>query len=137
MTNNKVLTEKDFEWNNLKTYSKSTTVSAEKLKEDLDWITSNGTVVTGVAGDFLVSDGNTSWTVDGEFFTETHIQLDDGSWQKVLPVQAIPLLFNCIIETNEGPAAGVIGDYVVRGSTGEIWPMAKDVFESSYSLVVD
>lgn len=134
---NKVLTEKDFEWSSSRTYKKSATVSAEKLIQNASWVTENGSTMIGLSGDYLVSDRNSQWTVKEDIFEKTYQQLEDGSWQKTASIEAIPLLVNCNIETLEGIAVGFAGDYLARGANDEIWPIPKDVFESSYSLVVD
>ena len=40
------------------------------------------------------------------------------------------------VETLEGTMRGKSGDYLCRGIHGELWPVAKDIFELTY-LEVD
>ncbi|QIL50088.1 hypothetical protein G7084_01375 [Weissella coleopterorum] len=40
-----------------------------------------------------------------------------------------------LILTLEGSMTAKIGDYIVKGTKGEIWPVRKDIFEETYDIV--
>ena len=40
-----------------------------------------------------------------------------------------------IVQTLEGNMKGRIGDYIIRGVDGELYPCKGDIFEKTYSLV--
>jgi hypothetical protein len=42
-----------------------------------------------------------------------------------------------LIDTLEGTMTAELGDYVVRGVAGEIYPVKPSIFAQSYELVVD
>lgn len=42
-----------------------------------------------------------------------------------------------IIPTLEGVMTGNVGDYIIRGVKGELYPCKPDIFEASYEQVVD
>lgn len=39
------------------------------------------------------------------------------------------------VTTLEGKMDAKIGDYIVKGTKGEIWPVRKDIFEETYDIV--
>ncbi|MGM5489190.1 hypothetical protein [Weissella koreensis] len=40
-----------------------------------------------------------------------------------------------VVTTLEGKMEAKIGDYIVKGTKGEIWPVRKDIFEETYDVV--
>ena len=40
-----------------------------------------------------------------------------------------------VVTTLEGKMDVKIGDYIVKGTKGEIWPVRKDIFEETYDVV--
>lgn len=40
-----------------------------------------------------------------------------------------------VVTTLEGKMDAKIGDYIVKGTKGEIWPVRKDIFEETYDIV--
>ena len=46
-------------------------------------------------------------------------------------------LDHAIIQTLEGEMITNIGDYIITGIKGEIYPCRKDIFEETYELVED
>ncbi|MCZ9310627.1 hypothetical protein PAF15_01370 [Weissella koreensis] len=40
-----------------------------------------------------------------------------------------------VVTTLEGKMEAKIGDYIVKGTKGEIWPVRKDIFEETYDIV--
>lgn len=43
--------------------------------------------------------------------------------------------FYCLIRTLEGTMRGEIGDYIIKGIKGEIYPCKADIFEASYDEI--
>ena len=39
---------------------------------------------------------------------------------------------HCLIETLEGTMRGNVGDYIIKGLKGELYPCKPDVFEKKY-----
>ena len=39
---------------------------------------------------------------------------------------------HCLIETLEGTMRGDVGDYIIKGLKGELYPCKPDVFEKKY-----
>ena len=42
-----------------------------------------------------------------------------------------------VVRTNRGPAIARVGDYIVRGTAGEFYPVDRPIFEHKYEPVVD
>lgn len=42
-----------------------------------------------------------------------------------------------LIPTLEGPLTANLGDYVVKGVRGELYPVKPDIFEETYDIVSD
>ena len=42
-----------------------------------------------------------------------------------------------LIPTLEGPLTASLGDYVIRGVHGELYPVKPDIFEETYDVVSD
>lgn len=38
----------------------------------------------------------------------------------------------CLIQTLEGPITASIGDYIIKGIKGELYPCKPDIFEATY-----
>lgn len=45
--------------------------------------------------------------------------------------------FEMIIHTLEGDMTVSVGDYIIQGVNGELYPCKLDIFEKTYELVVD
>ncbi|MGL5460789.1 MAG: hypothetical protein ACRDBY_14325 [Cetobacterium sp.] len=41
----------------------------------------------------------------------------------------------CVIKTLEGEMIGHIGDYIIKGIRGEIYPCRADIFKKSYEQI--
>ena len=42
---------------------------------------------------------------------------------------------HCLIETLEGTMRGDVGDYIIKGLKGELYPCKPDVFEKKYERI--
>lgn len=65
------------------------------------------------AGDWLVKNGEETYTVDRQAFARTYCQVGLGVYEKVAPVWAEPAVTPGAIETLEGPTHYDRGDYLV------------------------
>ncbi|WP_251860399.1 hypothetical protein [Clostridium sp. Marseille-Q2269] len=41
----------------------------------------------------------------------------------------------CDIKTLEGTMRGIVGDYIIKGVNGELYPCKPDAFQNTYELV--
>lgn len=53
----------------------------------------------------------------------------------VRPVDKLISKSGCIIKTLEGDMTASIGDFVIRGVKGELYPCKPDIFEQTYEVV--
>lgn len=113
-------------------YRSRLVVSATRLTERTNWQTVAGSSLTAQPGDWLVSDGGSSWTVAADVFAATYRESGDGKFTKTAAVVARQLPVKVTILTREGPATAEAGDWVVRNPGGEAWPVPKAEFERRY-----
>ena len=67
------------------------------------------------------------------FNKEKHITYHPAIMDKDLDSGKITRLPSfCMIQTLEGAMRGDIGDYIIKGIKGEIYPCKADIFEASY-----
>ena len=52
--------------------------------------------------------------------------------KKRIPIKAIQMYDSFRVETLEGVMYGSLGDYLIQGIKGELYPCARDIFEESY-----
>lgn len=79
-------------------------------------------------GDFIDRNGNyyiPVWAIEAHqkgtlYFTEDH--------QHGLP-------YELFIKTLEGTMQASVGDYIIRGVKGELYPCKPDIFEATYEVV--
>lgn len=62
---------------------------------------------------------------------------DRPDWfcDQVAASQIITHETHCEIHTLEGVMRGEVGDYIIQGIKGEIYPCKVDIFEASYEFV--
>lgn len=92
------------------------------------------TPLDGQPGDWLITDGNSSWPVDAAIFAKTYQRVAGDRYIKVANVMAIQLDEPFVVITLEGRAEAVAGDYLVQGPEGEAWPIRQAEFEATYRL---
>jgi hypothetical protein len=92
-----------------------TRVAAVRLALDTDGFSYRkwGGVQHCKPGDWLVENGDETYTVDGETFARTYRQVGLGVYEKVAPVWARQATGPGSIETLEGPTRYAAGDYLV------------------------
>lgn len=55
--------------------------------------------------------------------------------KRPIPIKAIQINEKFTVETLEGTHTGNVGDYLIEGIEGELYPCAKKIFEKSYKEV--
>ncbi|KQO98790.1 hypothetical protein [Leifsonia sp. Leaf264] len=103
-------------------------VHAERLTEPLTWTTGNGDAMTGEPGDWLLTDGETRWTVKPEIFASSYSPTGDGRHVKTAGAHAAVVEKPFTIQTLEGMGAANVGDYVVCGENGDAFVLTRTNF---------
>jgi hypothetical protein len=85
------------------------------------------------AGDWEVQSEGKTWSVRDDIFQDTYEPAGDGLWQRKGHVQARPAQPGETVKTLEGPTTAADGDWVVRGSQGEQWPVPGQEFAARYA----
>lgn len=113
-------------------YGSRLTVTAEQLTAQRSWKTASGSTLTAQAGDWLVSDGETDWSVAAQIFPDTYSDLGGGTYAKTAVVVARQLPAKATILTLEGAAEAEAGDWLVRNPGGDVWPVPDAEFDRRY-----
>ncbi|WP_374024330.1 hypothetical protein [Mycobacterium sp. HNNTM2301] len=109
------------------------TVAAEQRSAPWTWTSDSGHSMQADAGDWAVQEDGKVWSVRDDIFRDTYEPAGNGRWQRKGRVQARPAYPGETINTLEGPTTAAQGDWVVRGSTGEQWPVPGDEFARRYA----
>ncbi len=57
------------------------------------------------------------------------------TYKKIIPVQAMQLNYDFVVETFMGTMNGQKGDYICIGINDEMWPIKKLTFEKTYEKI--
>lgn len=109
------------------------TVTAEQRSAPWAWTSDSGHPMRADAGDWAISEDGKVWSVRDDIFRDTYEPAGDGQWQRKGRVQARPAYPGETINTLEGPTSAAEGDWVVRGASGEQWPVPGDEFARRYA----
>jgi hypothetical protein len=109
------------------------TVTAEQRSTPWKWKSDSGHTMRADAGDWAVQADGKIWSVRDDIFRATYDEAGDGQWRRKGRVQARPAHPGETVNTLEGPASAADGDWVVRGSDGEQWPVPGDEFARRYT----
>lgn len=114
-------------------FRRTGTVVAEQHAEPWSWTAASGQTMHAGAGDWAVRNANgETWSVRDDIFRSTHTQLDGTRWRRFAVVEARQARDEEIIDTLEGPLTARTGDWIVRGSAGEQWPVRPEIFRQQY-----
>jgi hypothetical protein len=114
-------------------YRRVGVVSAEQRSQPWTWTSDSGHEMRAAAGDWLVADdGGRSWSVRDDIFRATYEHVDDGHWRRTGLVTARPARDGEVVDTLEGAAGAGPGGWIVRGDTGEQWPVSAEEFRRRY-----
>jgi hypothetical protein len=111
-------------------------VTATRLTAGRDWSTTRGSALRAEAGDWELStpDGD-RWTVGADLFARDYARLPDGRYAKQAIVEAVRLTARTSVPTREGASVAETGDWLVRGSDGELWTVPAETFTDRYEPV--
>lgn len=109
------------------------TVTAEHRSAPWTWTSDSGHTMRADAGDWAVAEDGKVWSVRDDIFRDTYEPAGDGRWHRKGQVQARPAHPGEMVNTLEGPTAAAAGDWVVRGTSGEQWPVPGDEFARRYA----
>jgi len=109
------------------------TVTAEQRSTAWTWKSDSGHTMHADAGDWAILEDGKTWSVRDDIFRATYEAAGAGRWHRTGRVQARPAQPGETVNTLEGPTTAAEGDWVVRGSDGEQWPVPKDEFARRYA----
>ncbi|OBF73060.1 hypothetical protein A5750_15660 [Mycobacterium sp. 852002-51613_SCH5001154] len=109
------------------------TVSAEQRDAPWTWTSDSGHTMRADAGDWALQEDGKIWSVRDAIFRDTYEPAIDGKWQRRGCVQARPAHAGETVNTLEGPTIAAEGDWIVRGETGEQWPVPGEEFGRRYA----
>ncbi|KUI26049.1 hypothetical protein AU195_13775 [Mycobacterium sp. IS-1496] len=109
-------------------------VLAERRTEPWTWTTEAGDQMVGEAGDWsVVDDAGVERSVDDESFRLSYEPTDEaGKYLRTGVFHARQVQVEETVATEEGPARARVGDWVVKGARGEVWPVPAERFLASY-----
>ncbi|MGB7983274.1 MAG: hypothetical protein WCF36_21035 [Candidatus Nanopelagicales bacterium] len=111
-------------------------VSAHRLDDSVTWRTASGDMLCGNAGDWWVEGpAGVVRSVTHLEFTATYEPLGEGRYQRSGFTTARQVDVEEVVDTLEGPARALPGDWVVTGPNGNSWPVPDQVFRHSYKEV--
>ena len=113
-------------------YRSRVVVDAHGVDASGTWTTPHGDILRAAPGDWWVTDGKDRWSVGRDIFAATYSRSDDGRFRKTATVVAVQLEHDFVLDTPEGQASGLAGDWLVRNDTGESWPVDSATFARRY-----
>ena len=108
-------------------------VTAVRKSASFRWTSDSGHVMTAKAGDWAVSDGDTMWSVRDDIFRASYDEIAGRQFRRKGRVHARPARAGEVVDTLEGMTAAGEGDWIVRGSSGEQWPVNAAEFAQRYA----
>lgn len=117
-------------------FRRSGMVTAEKREKAWTWTARSGQTMHADAGDWAVQDATgDSWSVRADIFADSYQHVDENRWRRTGVVSARPARIGEVVPTVEGPVQAAPGDWVVKGTHGELWPLSADRFAQRYERV--
>ncbi|OBA64779.1 hypothetical protein A5647_25265 [Mycobacterium sp. 1100029.7] len=115
------------------TFTRVGAVTAEQRSAPWTWTSDSGATMRADAGDWAIHEDGKVWSVRDDIFRDTYEPAGDGQWQRKGKVQARPAYPGETVNTLEGPTTAAEGDWVVRGTSGEQWPVPGAEFARRYA----
>jgi hypothetical protein len=119
-------------------FRRTGTVTAEQRDIAWTWTAHSGQTMQAKAGDWAVRDATgDSWSVADGIFQGSYEVVDKAQklWRRSGVVNARPARIAEAVQTLEGPVLAAPGDWVVKGTRGEKWPVPADLFAQRYERV--
>lgn len=114
-------------------FRRTGTVVAQRHAEPWSWTSASGQTLHAGGGDWEVRGAcDEAWSVRDDIFRSTHEHIDGMRWRRTGLVTARMTRDREIVDTLEGPVSAGAGDWVVRGSAGEQWPVRPETFARHY-----
>jgi hypothetical protein len=115
------------------TFTRVGTVAAEQRSTPWTWQSDSGHTMRADAGDWAVQDDGKIWSVRDDIFRDTYEPAGDAQWRRKGRVQARPARPGETVNTLEGATTAADGDWIVRGSSDDQWPVPGDEFARRYT----
>jgi hypothetical protein len=109
------------------------TVNAEQRNTPWTWASQSGETMQADAGDWQVQADGATWSVRDDIFRTSYEHVEGNQWRRRGHVSARPAQPGETITTLEGPTTASDGDWVVRGTDGEEWPVPAPQFAERYT----
>jgi hypothetical protein len=109
------------------------TVNAEQRNTPWTWTSRSGQTMQADAGDWQVQADGATWSVRDNIFQTSYEHVEGNQWRRRGHVSARPAQLGETITTLEGPTTASDGDWVVRGTDGEEWPVPAPEFAERYT----
>lgn len=109
------------------------TVNAEQRNTPWTWTSRSGQTMRADAGDWHVQADGATWSVRNDIFQTSYEHVEGNQWRSRGHVSARPAQPGETITTLEGPTTASDGDWVVRGTDGEEWPVPASQFAERYT----
>lgn len=117
------------------TFTRVGTVTAEQRAAPWTWTSDSGHTMRADAGDWAIHEDGKVWSVRDDVFRQTYEPAGDGQWHRKGRVHARPAYPGETVDTLEGPTVAAEGDWIVRGSNGEQWPVPGAEFARRYAEI--
>lgn len=114
-------------------FTRRGTVEAEQQSAPWTWTSRSGQTMQANAEDWQIRSGGETWSVRDGIFQASYKHVDGNQWRRRGTVSARPAQPGETIQTLEGPTTAADGDWVVRGTDGEQWPVRADEFGQRYA----
>lgn len=125
----------DSEW---RPFRRRGEVTAEKRNRPWTWTTLSGEVMHAELGDWWVlDDDGHERSVAADVFEATHRRIGPRRFQRCGTVLARRVSRRQVVQTLEGDVVAHEGDWIVRGSQGEQWPVPDEQFRAGYHGPLD
>ncbi|HZC94426.1 MAG TPA: hypothetical protein VE400_27995 [Mycobacterium sp.] len=114
-------------------FSRTGTVTAEQRNSPWTWTSRSGQTMRADAGDWEVQENGETHSVRDDIFRGSYEHVDGNQWRRSGTVSARPAQPGEVIQTLEGPTTAADGDWVVRGTNAEEWPVPAEQFAQRYA----
>ncbi|MGA5541347.1 hypothetical protein ACPCIR_05795 [Mycobacterium sp. NPDC051198] len=108
-------------------------VTAHRRDQPWSWTTKSGDVMHGEAGHWSVTDEHGGQrSVSPAAFAASYVAIDGDRYQRTGVFLARQVLEEEVVVTDEGTALAKVGDWILQGSQGEVWPVPAAAFAETY-----
>jgi hypothetical protein len=116
-----------------KRFTRIGSVTAEQRSTPWTWTSHSGQTMQASAGDWQIQADGRTWSVRDDIFRTSYEHVDGDQWRRRGDVFARPAQPGEIIKTLEGPTTAADGDWVIRGTDSEEWPVPAQEFAERYT----